>query len=76
MYIRSLFVRPEFRQFGAGKSLVEFACEEKAVNFVCPKVTVNSPDHRTSFYRNLGFRQVRSDREIEGNAYLVKKIEL
>lgn len=74
-YIRSLYVRPEFRQFGAGKSLVQFACEQ-AEEQGYPRISVNSPDHRTSFYRSLGFRRQGSDRETEGCVYLVKKIEL
>jgi len=75
LYIRSLFVRPEFRSFGAGKSLVEFACE-KAEELAFPKVSVNSPDNRTSFYRSLDFRRKRSERETEGCVYLVKNIDL
>lgn len=76
LYIRSLYVRSDFRGLSAGKSLVEFACEDFAENQGCLRVGVNSPDHRTSFYRNLGFHRVRSNRETEGCVYLVRKIEL
>jgi len=72
--IEMLFVHPDHRGTGAGRTLVTFAIATAGAR----KVDVNEQNHQaTGFYAHLGFRTVgRSPVDPFGNPYPILHLEL
>jgi putative acetyltransferase len=72
--IDMLFVHPDHRGTGAGRTLVAFAIAMAGAR----KVDVNEQNHQAAgFYAHLGFRTVgRSPLDPFGNAYPILHLEL
>ncbi len=72
--IEMLFIHPDFRGNGVGKSLTEFACSEKNIR----RVDVNEQNRQAvGFYKKLGFKVVkRNPLDAEGNPFPVLEMKL
>lgn len=72
--IEMLFVHPDHRGAGAGKTLVEYAIQALGAN----QVDVNEQNEQAvGFYEHLGFRRIgRSPLDASGNPFPLLHLEL
>ncbi len=72
--IEMLFLRPDVRGKGIGKTLVQFAIREKDIR----KVDVNEQNPKAvGFYKHMGFEVVsRSSLDPQGNPFPILAMEL